>query len=205
MGRALSVSDLMNKRYKLLEFEGQWEAAFSQPERYGTWLVWGGSGNGKTTFVLELAKYMCQFGRVAYVSQEESSAYTMRLAFERVGMQEVVGKMILIEREDVGEIMQRLAKPKSPDVVIIDSLQYSDMNWSQYKKLKESNPKKLIVFISHAEGKMPEGRIAKKVMHDAALKIYVEGYRAFSKGRYIGSNGGVYEIWKEGAERYWGN
>jgi len=79
------------------------------------------------------------------------------------------------------------------------------MNWSQYKKLKESNPKKLIVFISHAEGKMPEGRIAKKVMHDAALKIYVEGYRAFSKGRYIGSNGGVYEIWKEGAERYWGN
>lgn len=36
-------------------------------------------------------------------------------------------------------------------------------------------------------------------MYDASLKIWVEGYKAFSKGRYIGSNGGEYVIWEDGA------
>ena len=44
---------------------------------------------------------------------------------------------------------------------------------------------------------------AKKVMFDATLKIYVEGFKAFSKGRFIGPTG-EYTIWQEGAERYWG-
>lgn len=41
----------------------------------------------------------------------------------------------------------------------------------------------LIIFISHADGKNPAGRSAKSVMYDASLKIYIEGYRAFSKGK----------------------
>jgi hypothetical protein len=41
-------------------------------------------------------------------------------------------------------------------------------------------------------------------MYDATLKIWVEGYRAFSKGRFIGSTG-QYDVWAEGAERYWGS
>ena len=40
-------------------------------------------------------------------------------------------------------------------------------------------------------------------MYDATLKIWVEGYRAFSKGRFIGRTG-KYDIWPEHAERYWG-
>lgn len=35
-------------------------------------------------------------------------------------------------------------------------------------------------------------------MYDADLKIYIEGYVAFSKGRYIGDTG-RYVIWEEGA------
>ena len=55
-----------------------------------------------------------------------------------------------------------------------------------------------------ADGSQPVGRTAKSVMFDADEKIWVEGHIAFSKGRYIGANGGSYVIWKEGAERYWG-
>ena len=39
---------------------------------------------------------------------------------------------------------------------------------------------------------------------DATLKVWVEGYTAFSKGRFIGDTG-KYTIWAEGADRYWGN
>ena len=41
-------------------------------------------------------------------------------------------------------------------------------------------------------------------MYDASLKIYVEGFRAFSKGRFFGSVG-HFTIWDEGAVRYWGD
>ena len=39
-------------------------------------------------------------------------------------------------------------------------------------------------------------------MYDATLKIWVEGFKAFSKGRYIGPKGSL-TIWPEGAMRYW--
>ena len=198
------MSELINKKYKLYEFDQEWFQAFDKPERSGVWIVWGNSGNGKTSFVLQLIKYLASFGKVAYVSLEESSAHTMQNAFIRIGMEEVARRVLLVEREDINDINERLSRKKAPKVVVIDSLQYSDINWATYKKLKEAHGNKLIIFVSHAEGRNPAGRIAKKVMFDATLKIWVEGYRAISKGRYIGPNGGIYTIWDEGAEKYWG-
>ena len=203
MGRALSVSDLLNKRYKMFQFEGIWKDAFDCPERYGVWFIWGNSGNGKTTFLLELVKYLAGFTKVAYNSFEEGSAHTMQKAFRNVGMSEVAKKVILIEGESMEEISARLEKPKSPDVMVIDSFQYSQLNYRSYIEFKKKHPKKLIIFISHADGKQPSGRAAKSVMYDSTLKIYVEGYKAISKGRYIGETG-EYIIWPEGVAKYWG-
>ncbi|MEA4949586.1 MAG: ATP-dependent serine protease, partial [Petrimonas sp.] len=53
------------------------------------------------------------------------------------------------------------------------------------------------------DGKQPAGRAAKSVMYDADMKIWVEGYRAISKGRYIGEKG-YFDVWPEKALRYWG-
>lgn len=204
MGRALSTSDLLNKKYKLFDFEDEWFDAFDRPERHGVWFIWGGSGNGKTTFVLELVKYLAKFGKVAYNSLEEGSAHTMQKSFKNVGMAEVARRVILIEGETIDELDKRMGMKKSADFFVIDSVQYAELNFKRYKALKEAHKGKLIILISHADGKIPQGRPATSMMHDASLKIWVEGYRAFSKGRYIGDNGGVFTIWHEGAARYWG-
>jgi hypothetical protein len=96
-----------------------------------------------------------------------------------------------------------LKRQKSPDFVVIDSFQYTQMTYRQYIEFKEQHRNKLIIFISHATGRLPTGRSGKSVMFDATLKIYVEGYRAFSKGRFIGPVG-HFDIWPEMAARYWG-
>ncbi len=204
MARALSVHDLLKKKYKLFPFEDEWRDAFECPERSGVWFVWGNSGNGKTTFVLELVKYLASFTKIAYNSLEEQSAHSMQKAFRNVGMQAVAKKVILIEGETIEELSERLSKKHSPDVVIIDSFQYCQLNYRSYIEIKKKFSKKLLIFISHADGKQPAGRAAKSVMFDATLKIWVEGYKAFSKGRYIGSKGD-YTIWHEGAIKYWGS
>lgn len=101
------------------------------------------------------------------------------------------------------ELSIRLKRQKSPDIVVIDSFQYTGMNYRQYIAFKERHRRKLLIFISHADGKLPNGRAAKSLMYDASLKIYVEGFRAFSKGRFIGPKE-HYDIVPEKARTYWG-
>lgn len=205
MARAYSVDDILKKKYKLIEWSGDFFKAFGFVSIVGIWFIWGNSGNGKTSFIIQLMKALSKFFKVAFVSLEEGSDFTVQKSFKTFGMQESRKRIILIEDETIEEIENRMDKPKSPHVWIIDSFQYTDMNYKQYREFKKRHKNKLIIFISHADGKQPMGRSAKSVMYDATLKIFIEGYRAISKGRYFGENGGIFTIWEEGALRYWGD
>ena len=73
MKRALSVRDILDKKYNTFPFEGKWKEAFGTPERVGVWFIWGNSGNGKTSFVMQLCKELCKYDRVVYNSLEEGA------------------------------------------------------------------------------------------------------------------------------------
>ena len=204
MKRAISVTELLSMKKQTYKLSDEWRAAFGEPERNGVWFVWGRSGSGKTSFVLKLCKELCRFGKVAYDSLEEGSSLTMKNAFVRAGMQDVARRMVLLDGESMEDLDKRLQKRKSPDAVVIDSFQYTQMDFTAYLAFKSRHPNKLLVIISQADGTRPKGRTAVSVMYDAALKIWVEGYRAISKGRFIGDKG-YYTIWKERADEYWVN
>lgn len=203
MGKqALSVSQILAQQIDTFDLSEEWRAAFGSPEKSGVWIVWGKSGNGKTSFVMQLAKELCRHGIVLFNSLEEGAGKTMMNTLERFGMMEVNGRLRLVS-EDMDTLSKRLAKRRSPRIVIIDSFQYTGMSYRDYIVFKEKFPKHLFIFISHASGTNPSGRSAVSVMYDATLKVWVEGYRAFSKGRFIGDRGWI-NIWNEGAEAYWG-
>jgi len=202
MARALSVENIINYKPITLPFTDEWKSFIGTPELCGSWLIWGNSGNGKTRFALQLCKYLCKFGRVAYNSLEEGLSKSMQEAIIATGMQDVARKFMLLDKESLEELKERLSKRKSPDVVVIDSIQYTGMNYKDYKALKEKFPKKLFVLISHADGKEPAGRVAKSIRYDAFVKIRIEGYKALPVSRYGG--GEPYIVWDVGAEKYWG-
>lgn len=203
MARAYSVSDLLNKKYKLLSFKDDWYEAFGEPEVSGSWFIWGNSGNGKTTFLLKLCKELCKHDRILYNSLEEGAAHTMQKAFLNAGLASVKRRLVLVQ-ETIEELCERLDQHKSQNIVVLDSFQYTNLSFEKYRALIQRYPKKLFIINSQADGKQPSGRTAKRVMYDAALKIWVEGYRAFSKGRYIGPTG-YFTIWDKGAQEYHGN
>ena len=191
-------------RKETLELTGAWAEAFGEPERVGVWFIWGKSGNGKSSFVMQLCKELTKFGRVAYDSLEEGAGLTMQNALRRYGMADVNRRFQLLDCEPVSDLGERMNRRKSPDFYAIDSFQYTQMSYKEYQSFKEAHRDKLLIFVSHADGHNPDGRSAKKVMYDAALKIYVEGFRAFSKGRFFGP-ASYFTIWDEGAARYWGD
>lgn len=203
MGRAYSPKQVQSMNIPSFPFEGEWEKAFGHPDRTGTWIIWGNSGNGKSSFVMQLAKYLCRFAKVAYDSLEESTGLSLKNSLVRHKMEEVNRRFVILDRESMEELSERLSKRRSPEIVIIDSLQYSGLTYATYKAMKEKHANKLLIFISHAEGMNPEGRAAKKVAYDADVKIFVQGFRAMCKGRFITAPGNYYTIWEEGAAKYW--
>lgn len=200
--KALTMTDLMRIKREVYEWEGEWADAFGYPERGGVWFVWGRSGNGKTSFVLQLCKELTKFGRVAYDSLEEGSSLTMQDALLRVGMNDV-GRRFLLLSEDITDLNERLKKRRAPDIVVVDSFQYAHISLKQFEIFCRRHRHKLVIFVSQAKGSKPLGRTAESAMYAASLKIWVEGYRAISKGRYFGKKG-YYTVWKERAEKYWG-
>lgn len=201
--RAVSVSQLMATKYNEMDFINEWYLSFGKPELTGSWLIWGNSGNGKTRFALQLAKYLTQFGKVAFNSLEQGASLSMRSAFVEVGMEEVKRHIILLDKEPMPQLTERLEKPRSADIIIIDSLQYTRLRYDDYIKLCDRFRHKLFILISHADGKEPAGRVAKSIRFDSNIKIRVEGYKAFPVSRYGG--GEPYTIWHDGADEYWGN
>lgn len=209
MGRAISNQNVLAARFETAEFTGAWLASFGRPELRGTWIIWGDSGSGKTTFTLMLCKYLANFGRVAYDSLEQGLSLSLQRAWERVGMIEAGSNVILLNKEDLPEMTARLRKRKSPEIIIIDSLQYlTKFYMQQLKELKAEFPDKLFIFISQADkaGKDPDGHIAKKIRYDADIKIKVEGFKAFVTTRYEdperGEGGADFVIWEQGANDY---
>lgn len=203
MARALSVSEILKMKKSTFEFTGKWFEAFGTPERVGVWFIWGNSGNGKTSFVMQLIKMLAGFEKTIINSLEEGASLTTQDNYRRFHMEEVSRRLLLLPGEPMEELSARLEKPKSPKIIVIDSFQYTQMSYKDYIRFKEKHRDKLIIFISHADGKYPAGRAAKSVMYDATMKIWVEGYRAFSKGRFIGPVGN-FTIYDKGAARYWG-
>lgn len=197
--RAISVDEILRKKFIEMPFEGKWYRSFGEPERSGVWMLWGNSGNGKTSFALQMAKYLTKFGKVAYNSLEEGPRKSLQVAIKREHIRQVAKRFVILS-EDIEDLRERLSKRKSPDIIITDSFQYTGLTKPQYKALKKDFPNKLFIFISHAEGKQPEGRSAKFVRYDADVKIWVEGYRASIVSRFGG--GEALTIWEEGAAEY---
>jgi Predicted ATP-dependent serine protease len=202
MKRAYSVTNVASAKFKVLDFAGKWREAIGCPELSGSWFIYGAPKNGKTSFAMMLAKYLSGFKRVAYDSVEEGLSLSVQMAMDRVNMMEVGSRLILLEKEGVEELIARLQKSKSPDVIVIDSVQFLELRFSEYKALKKRFPHKLFIYISHVEGKQPEGTTAKRIWRDSNVVFRIEGFKAFPVGRYGGGEPLV--ISQKKAEEYWG-
>lgn len=202
MKRPLTAKEVINMPHEMIELGGVWKDCVGAMSRHGVVFVWGNSGNGKTSAVMSLCKELAVFGKVLYVPLEEGYSLSIKETLKRFDMQECGSSFNVVDSCTMEELDERLGKRRAPEFVVIDSFQYMQMSYRDYINFKNRHPNKLLILVSHADGKQPAGRAAKSIMYDAGLKIWVEGYKAFSKGRFIGSSGEAV-IWEKGAAEYW--
>lgn len=165
------------------------------PECSGSWIIYGASGNGKTTFSLLLMKYLCEFKKCAYLSLEEGEKLSFQMAVQRAGLDTIGSKAVLWFNYDFNLLINELESPRSPKVVFIDSVQYffnSETNRgltkNEYKELIRRFPTKLFIFISHEKNGMPKGALADAIYYDSDVCLRVRNFEALpAKSRYGGN------------------
>ncbi len=200
--RAVSVAELTKKKFIELDLPAEFQKLLGTPERSGVWIIWGESFNGKTSFALQLAKALTTSGKVFYDTMEEGARKSFQKSILTQNMKECKDKFSIGNKEKIEELKERLRRKKSPDIIIIDSLQFSGLTKKTYKEfMDEFAFKKLFIFVSHADGKHPDGTIGKFVKYDADVKIRVEGYKAMCLSR-LGGDKEPYTIWAKGAADY---
>ncbi|WP_304726880.1 ATP-binding protein [uncultured Alistipes sp.] len=207
MERAISNKNMMNAKFEVADFTGKWLASIGKPELRGAWIIYGESGCGKTHFALELLKYLCGFvGRTAYDTVEQGKCRSFQNAWKDAAMHEVGTRVIVLHKEQIKELRERLQKRKSPNVIVIDSITaLIGFTRAVFIELINEFPDKLFIFIAHEENNKPYPAIAQHVRKLSEVKVRVEGFRAFVTTRFKTAEGGGedFTIWDEGAAEYW--
>lgn len=201
MKRAYSPKEIARKTYKTLPWGGKWEEAFGLPEENSTWFISGASGNGKSSFVMQLAYELTHYGQVLFLSYEEgvSQSFQERMLLHELDRRQ--GWFRVVTTDTVDELTARLKKRHSAKFIIVDSLQDSGWEWRDVKGLLEAFPKKSFIFISQVAKGQPLGKTAVRVRYKAGVKVSVQGYRAYCQGRFNPDAGNSFVVWEEGVLR----
>lgn len=205
MKKALTVANVINQKVTLInfsEYANDLYQAFGNPQNKGIWFVWGGSGSGKSSLILEITKAFCRDLKAIHNEREEDLDdvdFIERLKMKN--MQDVKDNF-LTAQYDYDELCKYLDKRDSPKVVVINSATYFFKDLQQYFDFAHKYKRRKIIIISGmAKGNNPYSELETKIMYDANKKIFCSAYLASCKGRTIGPNGGTYIIWQEGYEK----
>lgn len=197
--RRRSVKAIMAYRPKTYKFYGKWMENFGNPEIGSKWLVWGPSASGKSSFVMQLAKYFTQFGSVEYYADEEGvNARSLQLRLERYDMGSCGARFSVIDQATYEDIVERMSRKRGASIYIFDSWQTMNFTVEQFRRMCALFPKKTMIWVSREERGEPAGMSARKAKYDCDVKVYVKGYAAKCLGRFIPEAGKEYIIWEEG-------
>ena len=209
--KVLGVDQFHKKKYKFLGFDDEWLAFVGNLANNFIGIVYGQSGQGKTEFCIRLAKYLCRFGKVAWLSYEQGHDSDFQMASIRNKMEEVAGKFLTIDPLEgrtkgmtkFQELDQYLSKRSTPDFIFIDSIDYLQLSLEEYMELKEKHGKKKgIIFLSHEKNGAPESKVAQKVEYDGKFSIRVFKYVAHKKKNRVGGSGNYVIYYKEARRVY---
>ena len=81
--RAYSPKEVLAKTYKTLPWGERWSRPFGFPTTNEAWFISGASASGKSSFVMQLSKELCNYGMVLYCSFEEGVWQSFK---ERIGL-----------------------------------------------------------------------------------------------------------------------
>ncbi len=165
------------------------------------WFIRGASASGKSSFVMQLAYKLTEYGKVLYMSYEEGLSLGFSERMRRFGLCSRQGSFSVVLDDGMEELVSRLSRRHSAKFVIVDSFQHSGWSWREVQELLHRFPHKSFVFVSQESKGQPLGKAAVRLRYAADVKVRVMGFKAYCQGRYTPGAGNYYTVWEEGVVR----
>jgi hypothetical protein len=194
MARSIGVTEFLARKFDVFDFEDKWLDSFGLPERNSKWIVYGHSGNGKTEFCMQLARYFCNFGKVYYNSFEQGISKSLQDCVQRNDFVPVKGKIVFGDKDSFDAMLVKLGERNSARVVFIDSRDYLNLTAEQFRTLTKRFPRKSFVIICWESGGKPKGEYAKSIEFMCDVKIRVDRFVAYPRSRFGGC--AEYVVWE---------
>lgn len=192
--RSVGISELLEANFDTYAFKDEWLKSFGEPEKNFKMLMFGRPKQGKTELAMKLSKYLTKFGNVYYNSFEQGKSKSLQDAAKRNNIKEVKGKLVFGNRDDFETMKHKLKNGKSR-FCIIDSRDYIDLNFEQWKELTETFKYKSFIILCWEQGGKPKGDHAKAIMHTVDIAVHVSNFRAKCFSRFGGNE--PFIIWNK--------
>ena len=179
-GQIMSSTDFVNMQFHPVGFTGKWLQLIGDPVEPWKMMTWSKPGKGKSTLMIELAKYLAEtHGRtVLFVAKEEGFNSTLKDKFIRLN---ATDPLISISSELPTNLSDY-------NYVFIDSVTAFKLSVDDLSALIKKYPSTSFVFIyqSTVDGGY---RGNKEVEHLVDVSIYINesGYASAQKTRFGGS------------------
>ena len=197
--RAYSYADIEKITFKTIKIDDDWKEHLGEPQLGNShWLIYGGSGEGKTSYVLQVVKQICMHSQKShYNTSEEGMKKGFQMALKRNQMKGVPG--FNYHQENVTQLIARLSRQRQAKIVVIDSVQYffRKMRTEHYFDFISQFQDTTFIWISGTDGGKPKGQIANDIYFDADIVVKVEDYQAVvEKNRFEAYEPRI--IWQQG-------
>lgn len=197
--RAYSYADIEKITFKNINIDDAWKEHLGEPQLGNShWLIYGDSGHGKTSYVLQIVKQLCSKGqKVHYNTLEEGLKKSFQMALKRNNLKGVPG--FNYQKETLEALTARLSQQRQAKIVVIDSVQYffRDKKVKDYFDFINKFQNTTFIWISAANGNQPDGAIAIKIKYDADIIVKVKNFLAgIEKNRFEATAPHI--IWQKG-------
>jgi hypothetical protein len=179
--KIINSLQLRQMKFQSLNFEGRWGELLGLPSVNFHCIIHGLSGHGKSTFGIQFAKYLADFGRVLYVSGEEGLFKTFQDKF--------TNSDAWSDSIDVAEIktydeLIRIVIPDTYNFIFLDSLDAMKIDITRLKKIKDTFKNSALITISQST-KTGLMRGSNEIMHEGDVCVRVtDGLAETTKNRF---------------------
>ncbi len=188
MSKALTLNNLLKKKFKTLPFTGVFKKVFGTPTLGGLWLMFGAEKHGKTWGALLLADYLSVFEKVLYVSAEQGVDMEFQQSVKRAKLDTDNSRIQFLEYEPIEDLKIRLKRRRAPKIVVLDNLTIynEELRARGVKALIQEFPNVTFICVAHEDRGKPYTATAAMVSKLAKVLIRVKGLTMLVSGRVPG-------------------
>ena len=176
----MNASDVLEYKYDLYNFSGKYKDFFGDPSKNFHIMIFGRPKSGKSIFTVQFSKYLSTLGKVLYIASEEGFSATLQQKIREFGMSNA--SLDFGNFRDFEQIRETVIN-SDYNFVIIDSINFINLDPEDIEVLKAENPSKAFITIQQAT-KSGQFRGSQQFAHNCDIVVEIVDGIAYQQGRF---------------------